>query len=61
MSGMYGNKRRPPNLKGSKVGANEAERSSFVSIYTAHASASENDQPDCTLTTKIFFSLIDNT
>jgi hypothetical protein len=34
VGGINGNKRRPLSLKGSKVRANEAERSSFISIYT---------------------------
>jgi hypothetical protein len=38
VSGINGNKRRLQSLKGSKVGANESERSLFFSIYTAHVS-----------------------
>jgi hypothetical protein len=37
VSGINENKQRPLSLKGSKVGAIEAERSLFVSMYTAHA------------------------
>jgi hypothetical protein len=37
VSGINRNKRRLLSLKGSKVGANGTGRSSFISIYTAHA------------------------
>jgi hypothetical protein len=37
VSGINGNKRTPLKLIGSDFGTFEAERSSFVSIHTAHA------------------------
>jgi hypothetical protein len=41
VSGTNGNKRRSLSLKDSKVGANEAERSPFVSICTTQANKRE--------------------